>query len=217
LEEVNLRRPSRATGQIPAERIPAERQRLSPRPIPSADYALRIVVTVRTTGFVEYDGIRYSMPPDTIGIPGTLFLYPDPGAPGIVTREGTPVEHPRWPDTGDTLYRSEHRVAKLAAVPGQRAKLYQKRQSRSRSGLELGPPAEKLLTEWVHHPRMNWRAQVEQLHELLVAHGPARTLAAIERVLRDGYPPAKAIAWVLNRAMEPTFDFAPETPDGEVQ
>jgi transposase len=211
LEEVNLRRPSRATGQIPAERIPAERERLSPLAIPLADYALRVVITVRTTGFVEYDGIRYSMPPDTIGIPGTLFLYPD--RVRIVTRDGTQVEHPRWPDTGDTSYHSEHRVAKLAAVHGQRARLYQKRQEI----LELGPPAGKLLTEWVHHPRMNWRAQVEQLHELLVGHGPARTLAAIERVLRDGYPPAKAIAWVLNRALEPTFDLARAALAGEGQ
>lgn len=77
LEEVNLRRPSRATGQTPTERIEAERERLSLLPMPSAEYPLRIVTTVRTTGFVEYDQTRYSMPPDTIGIPGTLFLYPD--------------------------------------------------------------------------------------------------------------------------------------------
>jgi len=66
-------------------------------------------------------------------------------------------------------------VAKLAAVHGERAKLYQKRQEI----LELGPPAEHLLTEWVHHPRMNWKSQVEQLHDLLMAHGPQRTLGAL--------------------------------------
>lgn len=93
LEEVNLRRASRATGQTPAERIEAERKRLSLLPIPPAEYPLRIVTTVRTTGFVEYDHVRYSMPPDTIGIPGTLFLYPD--RVRILTRDGTKVEHPR--------------------------------------------------------------------------------------------------------------------------
>jgi transposase len=77
LEEVNLRRPSRATNQIPADRMPAERERLSSLAIPAAEYPLRIAVTVRTTGFVEYERIRYSMPPATIGIPGTLFLYPE--------------------------------------------------------------------------------------------------------------------------------------------
>ena len=193
LEEVNLRRPSRATNEIPAERMKAERERFSPLAIPAAEYPLRIAILVRTTGFVEYEGLRYSMPPTTIGIPGTLFLYPD--RVRIVTRDGTEVEHPRRPAVGHTSYRSEDRVAKLAAVHGERAKLYQKRQEI----LELGPPAEKLLTEWVHHPRMNWKIQVEQLHELLLGHGPQRTLGAIERVLLNGHLHAKAIAWVLDR------------------
>jgi len=193
LEEVNTQRPSRATNEIPADRMKAERERLSRLAIPAADYALRIAVTVRTTGFVEYARIRYSMPPHTIGIPGTLFLYED--RVRIVTRDGTEVEHPRRPAVGHTSYRSEDRVAKLAAVHGERAKLYQKRQEI----LELGPSAERLLTEWVHHPRMNWKIQVEQLHDLLVCHGPQRTLGAIERVLLNGHHHARAIRWILDR------------------
>lgn len=197
LEEANLRRPSRATNEIPAERMKAERERLSPLAIPAVQYPLRMAVTVRTTGFVEYERIRYSMPPATIGIPGTLFLYPE--RVRIVTRDGSEVEHPRYPAVGNTSYCSEHRVAKLAAVHGERARLYQKRQEI----LELGPPAEKLLTEWVHHPGMNWRIQVEQLHELLLGHGPLRTLRAIERVLLNGHHHAKAIAWVLDKEGQP--------------
>ena len=53
LEEVNLRRPNRATNEIPADRMAAERQRLSPMTIPVAEYPLRITTMVRTTGFVE--------------------------------------------------------------------------------------------------------------------------------------------------------------------
>ncbi len=193
LEEVNMQRPSRATNEIPADRMKAERERLSPLPMPADEYPLRVAVTVRTTGFVEYERIRYSMPPNTIGIPGTLFLYPE--RVRIMTRDGTEVEHPRRPAVGNTSYRSEDRVAKLAAVHGRRAKLYQKRQEI----LELGPPAEKLMTEWVHHPRMNWKSQVEQLHDLLLHHGPHRTLVAIERVLLNGRHHAKAIAWVLGK------------------
>jgi transposase len=203
LEEVNLQRPNRATHEIPAERMKAERERLTPLTIPAADYPLRIAVTVRTTGFVEYERIRYSMPPTTIGIPGTLFLYPE--RVRIVTRDGTAAEHPRRPTVGNTSYRNEDRVAKLAAVHGERARLYQKRQEI----LELGPPAECLLTEWVHHPGMNWKSQVEQLHDLLLCHGPQQTLWAIERVLLNGHHHAKAIAWVLDRS------FAPEALDGE--
>jgi len=197
LEEANLQRPSRATNQIPAERMKAERERLSPLAIPAADYPLRVAVTVGTTGFVEYERIRYSMPPTAIGIPGTLFLYPD--RVRIVTRSGIEVEHPRRPAVGNTSYCNEHRVAKLAAVHGQRARLYQKRQEI----LELGPPAERLLTEWVHHPRINWKDQVEQLHDLLLCHGSERTLRAIERVLLNGHHHAKAIAWILS---QPSLD-----------
>lgn len=193
LEEANTRRPSRATHQVPAERMKAERQRLSPLTIPAAEYPLRMITMVRTTGFVEHQGIRYSMPPKTIGIPGTLFLYPQ--RVRIVTRDGTEVEHPRLPAVGNTSYRSEDRVAKLAAVHGERARLYQKRQEI----LELGPLAEAILTEWVHHPQMNWKSQVEGLHELLLHHGPQRTLGAIERVLHNGHHHVKAITWILQQ------------------
>ena len=193
LEEVNLRRPSRATNEIPADRMQAERERLSPMAIPAAEYPLRITTMVRTTGFVEHERIRYSMPPKTIGIPGTLFLYPD--RVRIVTRSGTEAKHPRHPAVGNTSYRNEDRVAKLAAVHGQRARLYQKRQEI----LDLGPPAEALMTEWVHHPHMNWKHQVEVLHDLLLCYGPGPTLGAIERVIADDRLHAQAIAWVLKR------------------
>jgi transposase len=193
LDEVNTRRPSRATNEIPADRMKAERERLSPITIPAAAYPLRIATMVRTTGFVEHERIRYSMPPNTIGIPGTLFLYPD--RVRILTKNGTEVEHPRKPAVGNTSYRSEDRVAKLAAVHGVRARLYQKRQEI----LELGPPAEALMTEWVHNRRMIWKSQVETLHDLLIRHGPQRTLGAIDHVLRNGHHHVKAIAWILDR------------------
>jgi transposase len=191
LDEVNTRRPSRATNEIPAQRLEAERKRLKPLAIPPAEYALRFPVTVRTTGFVEHEGIRYSMPPRTIGIPATLFLYPDRAR--IVTTSGVEVAHPRYPAVGTASYRSEDRVAKLAAVHGERAKLYLQRQEI----LELGPPAEALLTEWVHRPRYNWKSQVVTLHGLLVTCGPERVLAAIRHALADGRIHVRAIGWLL--------------------
>jgi len=193
LLEVNTVRPSRATGQVPAERLEAEREHLRPLAIPPADYPLRFPVTVRTTGFVEHAGIRYSMPPETIGIPATLFLYPE--RVRIVTRNGVEAAHPRFPAVGTASYRPDDRVAKLAAVHGRRGRLYLQRQEI----LELGPPAEALLTEWVHRPRYNWKRQVETLHALLVARGPARVLAAIEQALADERIHVDAIAWLLDR------------------
>ena len=191
--EGNTQRRSRATGEVPAERLEAERSRLRPLAIPPADYPLRFPVTVRTTGFVEHAGLRYSMPPETIGIPATLFLYPD--RVRILTKNGVEATHPRIPAVGTASYRSADRVAKLAAVHGARARLYLQRQEI----LELGPPAEALLTEWVHRPCYHWKHQVEALHALLILHGPARVLAAIERALADRRPHADAIAWLLAR------------------
>jgi transposase len=193
LVEVNTQRPSRATGEPPAARIEAERARLRPLAIPPAGYALRFPVTVRTTGFVEHAAVRYSMPPETIGIPATLFLYPD--RVRIVTKNGVEATHPRVPAVGTASYRPADRVARLAAVHGARARLYLQRQEI----LELGPPAEALLTEWVHRPQYNWKHQVEALHALLVQHGPERVLPAIERALADDRYHVDAIAWLLDR------------------
>jgi transposase len=193
LAEGNTQRPNRATGEVPAARLAVERRHLRALAVPPADYPLRFAVTVRTTGFVEHGGVRYAMPPETIGIPATLFVYPE--RVRVVTRSGVEVEHERWPEVGTAVYRPEDRVARLAAVCGRRARLYVQRQE----VLELGPAAEALLTEWVHRPSYNWKQQVVALHGLLVAHGPGRTLAAIERVVAEGRLHVDAIAWLLDR------------------
>ena len=193
LVEVNTRRPSRATGEIPAERLEAEREHLRPLAMAPADYPLRFAVMVRPTGLVEHLGIRYSMPPKTIGIPATVFLYPE--RVRIVTKSGVEAEHGRWPPVGTTAYRPEDRVARLAAVCGRRGRLYLQRQEI----LELGPPAEALLTEWVHRPRYHWPSQVVALHGLLITHGPERVLRAIEQALASERIHARAIAWLLER------------------
>jgi len=70
-------RPSRATGVPPLRRMAEERARLRPLKIAPADLALRIPVSVSPTGVVVHDGHSYSMPPDAIGLPGTLYLYRD--------------------------------------------------------------------------------------------------------------------------------------------
>ena len=196
LLEANTVRPSRATGEVPAARLEAERARLKPLAIPPGDYALRFPVTVRTTGFVEHRGIRYSMPPETIGVPATLFLYPD--RVRILTKNGVEAAHPRVPAVGTVSYRPADRVATLAAVHGARGRLYYQRQQI----LELGPPAEALLTEWVHSHRYDWKDQVETLHALLIFHGPQRVLGAIERTLADRRYHVDAIAWLLDRDRE---------------
>jgi transposase len=164
--EVNEVRPCRATGVPPATRIAAERARLRPLAIAPEHYALRFPVMVGPTGVVPFDGYRYSMPPEAIGIPGTLWLYRD----RVRIVAGRHVsEHARVPECGRDSIHPEHRTARLAKVAGERGRLYLKRQEL----LDLGPVAETFLTEIVHRHRFTWKAEVEQLHGALLTHGPA--------------------------------------------
>lgn len=172
--EVNEVRACRATGVTPAARMAAERERLRPLAIAPRDYALRFPVMVGPTGVVTFAGYRYSMPPEAIGIPGTLWLYRE--RVRIVAARHV-SEHARVPEVGRDSFHPEHRTARLAKVHGERGRLYLKRQEL----LDLGPVAEVFLTEIVHRHHFTWKGEVEQLHGALLAHGPAvlqRSLAA---------------------------------------
>jgi transposase len=174
LKEVNETRPSRATGVIPLVRLAEERLRLRPLPISGKEYALRFPILVGPTGIVEHHGYRYAMPAEAIGVPGTLYLYEDRVRIVAGRHEAA---HPRVPLVGTTSYLEEQRAKQLAAVSGERARLYAKRQQL----LELGGKVEAFLTEVVHrHPR-TWRGDMEELHALLDTAGPVRLLEAIER------------------------------------
>jgi len=172
LKEVNETRPSRATGVIPLVRLAEERLRLRPLPIAGKDYALRFPIVVGPTGTVRHDGYRYAMPAAAIGIPGTLYLYES--RVRIVAGHHE-AAHPRVPPVGTTSYLMEQRAKELAAVSGERARLYAKRQDL----LDLGGLVEPFLTEIVHrHPR-TWKGDVEALHAALLAVGPVQLLEAI--------------------------------------
>ena len=110
---------------IPAERMKAERERLRLLAIPPAEYALSFPILVGPTGTVRHDGIAYSMPPESIGFTGTLYLYLD--RMQIVAGRYKAV-HERNPDGRGQRFLPGHRAAMLATVSGQRAKLYFKRQ-----------------------------------------------------------------------------------------
>lgn len=164
--EVNTVRPCRATGVPPAERIAAERERLRPLAIPAAEYALRFSAFVGPTGLVSFQGYRYSMPPEAIGIPGMLWLYPERLR---IVAGRFEREHPRVPEQGKDSIHPEDRAARLAQVAGKRGRLYLQRQEI----FDLGPAAVAFLTEIVHRHRFTWQGEVEQLHGALVQHGPA--------------------------------------------
>lgn len=192
LEQVNTIRPCRATGVPPQQRIGVERDRLRSLPIPPADYALRFPIVVGPTGLVEFQSRRYSMAPEAIGIPGSLWLYTD-RVRIVASRFFS--EHPRVPEHGRDSIHAEHRAERLAKVAGERGRLYLKRQEI----LDLGPVAETFLTELVHRHRFTWKTEVEQLHTALLTHGPARLHQAIEQACQQSLYGARYVLDLLDQ------------------
>jgi transposase len=193
--EVNEQRPSRATGIVPLIRLAEEQKRFRPLAIPAAQYALRFPVVVGPTGMVEHKGYRYAMPPDSIGVPGTLFL----GLNRVRIVAGRHErEHPRFPEQGAASYAPQDRARLLAAVSGARGRLYAKRQQI----LELGGSAETFLTELVHRRRFTWKGDVERIHDNLVQYGPQAVAWALEDACRQGMFAAEYVSLALRRYTE---------------
>lgn len=202
LTEVNTVRASRATGVPPAARLGEERARLRPLKIAPADLALRMPVSVGPTGVVLHDTHPYSMPPDAIGLPGTLYLYRD--RVRIVAGRFS-AEHLRQWQPGEGSILPEHRAQRVAAVSGKRARRYLQRQHL----LDLGPAALAYLTELTHRRPHTWVHDVERLHELLQTYGDAALRTAFARGLTDRAIGAEYIAHYLDTAV-PVLPFVDE-------
>ena len=192
-EEVNVERPSRATGVTPAARMPEERARLRALKVKPEELALRFPVMVGPTGIVSHEGRTYSMPPEAIGIPGTLYLYRE--RVRILAGRFEAV-HPRQLAPGAQSMLPEHRAQLIAAVSGRRAKRYLEREHL----LALGRPALEYLTELTHRRPRLWVRDVHQLHALLQSHGAQPLRAAFERGLTERLFGAEYIAHALSSA-----------------
>src|SRR6201993_2543252 len=176
--EVNEERPCRATGIIPAVRLAEEAPRLRPLRVRPEELALRIPVYVGPTGTVVHDGHAYSMPPEAITMPGTLYLYAERVR---IVAGRYQAEHPRKFAAKEGSSLAEHRAAMISAVSGKRGKRYLKRQQL----LELGEPALLYLTEIVHRRPREWFHDVDRLHQLLQSHGPEVLRHAMEEGLKQ--------------------------------
>jgi transposase len=175
-EEVNTKVPSRATGVTPTARMGEERARLRPLKVVPAELALRIPVSVGPTGYVLHDTHLYSMPPDSIGIPGTLHLYQD----RVKIAAGRFCAlHPRLFERNAKSTLPEHRVDAIAKVSGKRGKRYLMREHL----LEIGGDALDYLTEITHRRPGAWLGEVEQLHDLLQQHGVEPLREALHRAV----------------------------------
>jgi transposase len=199
LTEANATRPSRATGVAPSARIAEDRTRLRPLKVAPADLALRIPVSVTPTGVVMHDGHPYSMPPDAIGLPGTLYLYRD--RVRIIAGRFS-ADHPRQVEAGGRSILPEHRAQRVAAVSGTRARRYLQRQHL----LDLGADALEYLTELTHRRPRTWIPEVERLHTLLQTHGDAALRAAFARGVADQAIGAEYIAHYLGTSV-PSLPF----------
>jgi transposase len=176
--EVNTQTPSRATGVIPETRRQEELARLRPVKVFPEKLALRIPIFVGPTAEVMFEGAAYSMPPEATHVAGTLFLYED--RLHIVAGRFE-ARHRRRSKHEPPAPLPEHRAAKIAAVHGKRAKLYEKRQQL----LNLGPDALTLLTEITHRePKLSSR-RVEELYAMLDERGDDAMREAIGRAVRS--------------------------------
>jgi transposase len=203
LTEANTVRSHRSTGVPPATRIAEERARLRPLKVAPADLALRIPVSVGPTAVVIHDGHPYSMPPEAIGVPGTLYLQRD--RVRIIAGRWS-AEHPRQFVAGAQSILPEHRAARVAAVSGKRARRYQQRQDL----LDLGPAALAYLTELTHRRPRQWIPHIERLHQLLQQHGETALRTAFERGLAEQAIGAEYITHYLDASV-PVLPF--ETTD----
>jgi transposase len=203
LVEVNTQRPCRATGIVPAVRRAEELPRLRPLKVTPAELALRLPVVVGPTGYVVHDTHRYSMPPDAIGIAGTLYLYRE-RVRIVVSRFD--ARHPRLtrPNAVSTL--PDHRAAMVAAVSGNRGKRYLKRQHL----LDVGEPALAYLTELTHRRPRRWVQDVDRLHVLLQERGPSALRAAFVQGLAAQVFGAEYIAHYLTSPLDATRASVPQ-------
>jgi transposase len=174
--EANTKTPSRATGVIPEARRQEELARLRPCKVFPETLALRVPVFVGPTAEVMFEGVPYTMPPEATHVAGTLFLYED--RLRIVAGRHE-AEHRRRKKGDPEAPLPEHRAAKLAALHGGRAKLYEKREQI----LKLGKHALALLTAITHREGPRAKSSVEALYSLLVKHGDEVMRGAIERAV----------------------------------
>jgi transposase len=194
--EVNEQRPCRATGIIPAVRLAEEAPRLRPLKVQPENLALRIPVYVGPTGTVVHDGHGYSMPPEAISMPATLYLY----AQRVRIVAGRyESEHARKFAAQENSWLAEHRAAMISAVSGKRGKRYLKRQQL----LELGEPALLYLTEIVHRRPREWYVDVDRLHQLLQSFGPE----VLRRALEEGLKQQIYGAFFIERALQAELKF----------
>lgn len=187
---VNDERPSRATGQIPRERMMLEAERLRPLWIDPSGYTLRYSRKVRTDGFIELHGTRYFAGFAYVGRVMTVRLGEDHVTILPETSGGKAVVHPRMPLNG-----------KYSVLPEQREELLVKEGARpyvKRQILMDGcPAAEWFMTELRHRRPRQWKEEVDTIFTLLELHGERAVRAALIESARRALVGSEYIVAIL--------------------
>lgn len=191
VHEVNVETPNRATKAIPETLRHEEAARLRPVRVLPENLALRVPIFVGPTAEAIFENVAYTMPPEAANVAGTAFVY-ERRIRFIAGRHQ--VDHERRAPSDARAALPEHRAAKLAAVHGDRARLYEMRQQL----LHLGPSALTLLTHLVHLSPRAALGHVERLHALFDEHGERAMRAALDRVVSDATLEVAAVERALN-------------------
>ena len=143
-----------------------------------------ILIFVGPTGYVTFDTHQYSMPPEAIGIAGTLLLH---DARVRIVASRFEAVHDRLFERGAKSTLPEHRGAHVAAVSGKRGKLYliqrQQLPRRSRSGRLRIPHRDR-----VHRRPLAWNAESGNAHARAPRYVRRERSSACHRAER--FPPA---------------------------
>jgi hypothetical protein len=130
------------------------------------------------------------MPPDALGLSGTLYLYRNRVR---IVAGRFEAQHERRFGKDETSTLAEHRAPRVAAVSGQRAKRYMRREHLTR----LGEHALAYITELVHRRPKIWIRDVDRIHDMLERHSDDELRLAFERGLADRNFGAEYIAHYL--------------------
>ena len=209
LADANGKRPSDATGEIPALRLAREQAVLGERPVPftAAQFALRIPVTVLPTGTVHVLGTTYSVDPKRVGAPAMVHLR---ATEVEIVIGGTRCVHRRVDHCDLPQRLPEHRREMLGAVYGDR-----KRTSFQRQCLwELGREAQDFLERLIHRCgacATGWYRPVRQLFALLEEHGDSalREAMAVAHAANAHDVPSVVRALTPRRPMAAAQEGAP--------
>jgi transposase len=208
LRETNTERANRATHVIPETRRREELARLRPLGVLPENLAVRVPLSVGPSGHVEHEGVRYTVQPEAIHLPATLYLYED----RVRIEAGRFVSEQRRRTKNEPMESPpEHRAARIAAVCGKRGKLYEKRQQLT----ELGPAALVFFTEIVHQRPRTWAPVVERLHAMLLEHGEDAMTAAIAHAVDTEAFAVAAVEQHLQQILRtPQPEGSPSAPRG---